>query len=390
MNSGKRSISTSSAANPPVESLDYALLLGIAVLIAIALATYFRKDEFDLRSIKDLQVEIKEKLVERDALDFQSLETAKKSSEEKTKIMREELKTLKKLVEEEKEQRGKAYTSITENIRQLHEEYKGLQTSSTNLVAALKDSTMRGNWGEVQLQRVLELSNMVKHVDFDPQKTIEAEDGSMQRPDAIVNLPGGKQLVIDSKAPGKLLEAYESENEDDKEEYMKQFADDVWETVKLLGKKKYWDSLEDKSGNKLSPDFVIMFMPGEHMLQIALFHRPALWEEAVERKVILASPYILLALLRSISYSWQQEERSRNTDKILQVSDEVVKRVEVLMKHLGGVEKGMKNSLNSWNDAIKSYESRLLKSREKLQDLKGEASDLKRIETIDDSPKKLK
>jgi|TARA_Y100000031_G_scaffold22561_1_gene23640 DNA recombination protein RmuC len=373
-----------------VDSLDYALLLGIVVLIAIALATYFRKDEFDLRSIKDLQVEIKERLVERDALDFQSLEKAKKSSEEKTKIMREELKTLKKLVEEEKEQRGKAYTSITENIRQLHEEYKGLQTSSTNLVAALKDSTMRGNWGEVQLQRVLELSNMVKYVDFDPQKTIEAEDGSMQRPDAIVNMPGGKQLVIDSKAPGKLLEAYESENEDDKEKYMKQFADDVWETVKLLGKKKYWDNLEDKSGNKLSPDFVIMFMPGEHMLQIALFHRPALWEEAVERKVILASPYILLALLRSISHSWQQEERSRNTDKILQVSDEVVKRVEVLMKHLGGVEKGMKNSLNSWNDAIKSYESRLLKSREKLQDLKGEASDLKRIGTIDDSPKKLK
>ena len=150
-----------------MDSVEYALLIGLAVLIAIVLAIYFRKDDFDLRSIKDLQVEIKEKLVERDALDFQSLEKAKKSSEEKTKIMREELKTLKKLVEEEKEQRGKAYTSITENIKQLHEEYKGLQASSTSLVAALKDSTMRGNWGEVQLQRVLELSNMVKHVDFE-------------------------------------------------------------------------------------------------------------------------------------------------------------------------------------------------------------------------------
>nr|AIE93758.1 DNA recombination protein (FLOT) [uncultured marine group II/III euryarchaeote AD1000_39_G05] len=113
-------------------------------------------------------------------------------------------------------------------------------------------------------------------------------------------MPGGRQLVIDSKAPGRLLDAYDSKDQSEKEELMGQFADDVWETVKSLGQKSYQDNIKDESGNKISPDFVIMFMPGEHMLQIALLHRPTLWEEAVEKNVILASPYILLALLRSV------------------------------------------------------------------------------------------
>ena len=123
---------------------------------------------------------------------------------------------------------------------------------------------------------------MVNHIDYVEQKTIETPSG-IQRPDAIVKMPGGRQLVIDSKAPGRLLNAYESDDIDEQEIFMKQFADDVWETVKSLGKKSYQDNIKDDNGNKISSDFVIMFMPGEHMLQIALLHMPALWEEAVER-----------------------------------------------------------------------------------------------------------
>ena len=210
------------------------------------------------------------------------------------------MKTLKELVEKERKERGDAYVSISDNVKLLREQYEGLELSTNKLSSALKDSSMRGNWGEVQLRRVIEHSNMLRHVDYVEQKTIEAKDGSRQRPDAIVNMPGGRQLVIDSKAPGRLLDAYESEDIDEQERFMKQFADDVWETVKSLGQKSYQDSIKDESGNKISPDFVIMFMPGEHMLQIALLHRPTLWEEAVERNVILASPYILLALLLSL------------------------------------------------------------------------------------------
>ena len=259
---------------------------------------------------------------------------------------RRELKELKKLIEKEREQRGTAYGSITQNVNDLKEQYKGLESTANKLSSALKDSSMRGNWGEVQLKRVIEHSNMVNHIDYVEQKTIETPSG-IQRPDAIVKMPGGRQLVIDSKAPGRLLNAYESDDIDEQEIFMKQFADDVWETVKSLGKKSYQDNIKDDNGNKISPDFVIMFMPGEHMLQIALLHRPALWEEAVERNVILASPYILLALLRSVFYSWQQEERNNNANRILEVTEQISDRMTTFINHVESIGKGLNTSIRS-------------------------------------------
>ena len=202
------------------------------LIVVIGLMIYFNinrsgeKEDFNIQSIKDVQVEIKEKIIERDTLDLESIEKAKLSSETEAKILREELKSLKELIENERKQRGEAYGSITENVKLLQEQYKGLEVSANKLSSALKDSSMRGNWGEVQLKRVIEHSNMVNHIDYVEQKTIETSDG-IQRPDAIIKMPGGRQLVIDSKAPGRLLDAYESEDIDEQEEFMKQFADDV-------------------------------------------------------------------------------------------------------------------------------------------------------------------
>ena len=247
---------------------------------------------------------------------------------------------------------------------------------------------MRGNWGEVQLKRVIEHSNMVNHIDYVEQKTIETSDG-IQRPDAIVKMPGGRQLVIDSKAPGRLLDAYESEDIDEQEKFMKQFADDVWETVKSLGLKSYQDNIKDESGNKISPDFVIMFMPGEHMLQIALLHRPTLWEEAVERNVILASPYILLALLRSVFYSWQQEERNNNANRILEVTEQLAERINTFVGHIEGIGKGLKSSIKSYNKTIGSYNHKLLPSQKRLNKLKGASENLIEKEEIDELPREV-
>ena len=147
---------------------------------------------------------------------------------------------------------------------------------------------------------------------------------------------------------------------------MKQFADDVWDTVKSLGLKSYQDNIKDENGNKISPDFVIMFMPGEHMLQIALLHRPTLWEEAVERNVILASPYILLALLRSVFYSWQQEERNNNANRILEVTEQLAERINTFVGHIEGIGKGLKSSIKSYNKTIGSYNHKLLPSQKRL------------------------
>lgn len=364
------------------------------LIVVIGLMIYFNinrsgeKEDFNIQSIKDVQVEIKEKIIERDTLDLESIEKAKLSSETEAKILREELKSLKELIENERKQRGEAYGSITENVKLLQEQYKGLEVSANKLSSALKDSSMRGNWGEVQLKRVIEHSNMVNHIDYVEQKTIETSDG-IQRPDAIVKMPGGRQLVIDSKAPGRLLDAYESEDIDEQERFMKQFADDVWDTVKSLGLKSYQDNIKDESGNKISPDFVIMFMPGEHMLQIALLHRPTLWEEAVERNVILASPYILLALLRSIFYSWQQEERNNNANRILEVTEQLAERINTFVGHIEGIGKGLKSSIKSYNKTIGSYNHKLLPSQKRLNKLKGDSENLIEKEEIDELPREV-
>ena len=369
------------------------IIIGLLIVV-IALMIYFNinssneKEDFNIQSIKDVQVEIKDKIIERDTLDLESIEKAKLSSETEAKILREELKSLKELIENERKQRGEAYGSITENVKLLQEQYKGLELSANKLSSALKDSSMRGNWGEVQLKRVIEHSNMVNHIDYVEQKTIETSDG-IQRPDAIIKMPGGRQLVIDSKAPGRLLDVYESDDIDEQEKFMKQFADDVWDTVKSLGLKSYQDNIKDESGNKISPDFVIMFMPGEHMLQIALLHRPTLWEEAIERNVILASPYILLALLRSIFYSWQQEERNNNANRILEVTEQLAERINTFIGHIEGIGKGLKSSIKSYNKTIGSYNHKLLPSQKRLNKLKGASENLIEKEEIDELPREV-
>lgn len=366
----------------------------VLLVVVIGLIIYFNfnnnsdKEDFNIQSIKDVQVEIKDKIIERDTLDLKSIEKAKESSESEAKILREELKSLKELIENERKQRGEAYGSITENVKLLQEQYRGLELSANKLSSALKDSSMRGNWGEVQLKRVIEHSNMVNHIDYIEQKTIETPNG-IQRPDAIVKMPGGRQLVIDSKAPGRLLDAYDSDNIDEQEQFMKQFADDVWDTVKSLGLKSYQDNIKDENGNKISPDFVIMFMPGEHMLQIALLHRPTLWEEAVERNVILASPYILLALLRSVFYSWQQEERNNNANRILEVTEQLAERINTFVGHIEGIGKGLKSSIKSYNKTIGSYNHKLLPSQKRLNKLKGDSENLIEKEEIDELPREV-
>ena len=370
------------------------IIIGL-LIVTIVLMLYFnlskgdKQEDFNIQAIKDVQVEIKEKIIERDTLDLESIEKAKLSSETEAKILREELKDLKELIEKERKHRGEAYGSISENVKLLQEQYKGLELSATKLSSALSDNSMRGHWGEVQLRRVIEHSNMVRHVDYVEQKTIEAKDGSKQRPDVIINMPGGRQLVIDSKAPGRLLDAYDSKDQDEKEKLMGQFADDVWETVKSLGQKSYQDNIKDESGNKVSPDFVIMFMPGEHMLQIALMYRPTLWEEAVEKNVILASPYILLALLRSVFYSWQQEEKNHNAEKILEVTEDLADRIDTFIGHVEGIGKGLQSSINSYNKTVGSYNRRLLPAQEKLNELKGSNENFLEMKDIEDSPREI-
>ena len=359
------------------------------LIVVIALMIYFivnrssEKEDFNIQSIKDVQVEIKDKIIERDALDLKSIEDAKKSSESEAKILQEQVKTLKELVESEQKERGKAYGDVSKDIEKLDKEFEGLKNVAIQLHSSLKGDAKRGNWGEIQLRQILEHANMIKHVDFIEQYYMKDEDGRALYPDVLVKMPNQKQLLIDSKAIGELLQEYGMNdlNDDEKLKSEKRFAKDVSDTMTKLSRKDYRNNLKDNNGNKLTPDFIIMFLPGEYHLQIAMLHKPELWETSLEKKIILASPYILLALLKTVFYSWQQDERNNNTEKILKTTREVSERVTKLIEHVESVGHRLSQTVASYEDVVGSYNDRLLPSRKRLNSLSGSQQALLELET---------
>ena len=370
-----------------LEEIIIALL--IVVIALMALMIYFivnrssEKEDFNIQSIKDVQVEIKDKIIERDALDLKSIEDAKKSSESEAKILQEQVKTLKELVESEQKERGKAYGDVSKDIEKLDKEFEGLKNVAIQLHSSLKGDAKRGNWGEIQLRQILEHANMIKHVDFIEQYYMKDEDGKALYPDVLVKMPNQKQLLIDSKAIGELLQEYGMNdlNDDEKLKSEKRFAKDVSDTMTKLSRKDYRNNLKDNNGNKLTPDFIIMFLPGEYHLQIAMLHKPELWETSLEKKIILASPYILLALLKTVFYSWQQDERNNNTEKILKTTREVSERVTKLIEHVESVGHRLSQTVASYEDVVGSYNDRLLPSRKRLNSLSGSQQALLELET---------
>ena len=209
------------------------------------------------------------------------------------------------------------------------------------------------------------------------------EDGKALYPDVLVKMPNQKQLLIDSKAIGELLQEYGMNdlNDDEKLKSEKRFAKDVSDTMTKLSRKDYRNNLKDNNGNKLTPDFIIMFLPGEYHLQIAMLHKPELWEISLEKKIILASPYILLALLKTVFYSWQQDERNNNTEKILKTTREVSERVTKLIEHVESVGHRLSQTVASYEDVVGSYNDRLLPSRKRLNSLSGSQQALLELET---------
>lgn len=370
-----------------LEEIIIALL--IVVIALMALMIYFivnrssEKEDFNIQSIKDVQVEIKDKIIERDALDLKSIEDAKKSSESEAKILQEQVKTLKELVESEQKERGKAYGDVSKDIEKLDKEFEGLKNVAIQLHSSLKGDAKRGNWGEIQLRQILEHANMIKHVDFIEHYYMKDEDGKALYPDVLVKMPNQKQLLIDSKAIGELLQEYGMNdlNDDEKLKSEKRFAKDVSDTMTKLSRKDYRNNLKDNNGNKLTPDFIIMFLPGEYHLQIAMLHKPELWETSLEKKIILASPYILLALLKTVFYSWQQDERNNNTEKILKTTREVSERVTKLIEHVESVGHRLSQTVASYEDVVGSYNDRLLPSRKRLNSLSGSQQALLELET---------
>lgn len=272
--------------------------------------------------------------------------------------------------------REQAYGGLRRHLEDLTRTHERLQKETTNLVTALKAPQVRGRWGEITLRRVVEVAGMSRYCDFEEQPSVGTEEGR-RRPDLIVKLPGDRTVVVDAKVPLKAyMDATESQDENNRQKALLRHAHAVKSHMQLLGSKAYWNQFSP------SPDFVVLFLPGESFFSAALEQDRSLIEDGISRRVILATPTTLIALLRTVAYSWQQQQVAENARRIWEAGTELFDRVYKFSEHLSKMRDGLNKATESYNAAIGSWASRVVPSARKLKEL-GATSQEKEIVEIE-------
>ena len=312
-----------------------------------------------------------------------NLTEKEKSIETLLKPMSEALKKTERQISEIEKERKEAYGSITNHLKQVTEAQQGLQSETEQLVRALRRPEVRGQWGELTLKRLAELAGMVNHCDFEEQTHVDVEDGKNIRPDMIVRMPEHRELIVDAKTPlDAYLSAVQSNTPEERESHLKHHARKVRERMKELASKAYWSQF------KQSPDFVILFIPGEQFLTCALDYDDKLLEDAFANRVILATPTTLVALLRSVAYGWQQAAISENAEHIRDLAQDLYKRLHSFCSHLQKVGKNLDDSVDNYNKAIGSLERQVLPGARKFTELGVQAK--QELPLIDEIEKKAR
>jgi DNA recombination protein RmuC len=312
------------------------------------------------------------------------LEQGRQAVQQLVGPIKESLEKVGGSIQEFERARVEAYGSLLAQVRSLDETQRALRQETGNLVTALRSPVVRGRWGEMQLRRVVEAAGMVEYCDFSEQSTIGG-DGRIGRPDLIVRLAGGKNVVVDAKTPLQAyLEALEAQDETVRNARLDDHARQLRDHILKLSAKGYWAQLQ------ATPEFVVLFIPGETFFSAALERDPSLIEEATKRQVILATPTTLIAVLWAIAHGWREERLAENARAISELGRELHERLGTLAGHFGKLKRSIDAVVAAYNAAAGSLETRVLVSARKLKELgatsSGEIAQLEQVDQVPRSP----
>ena len=311
------------------------------------------------------------------------LEKREKAVQQLVAPISEQLKLVDTRLERLDRDRVQSSSVLQQQLRTMVESQERLRGETGALVAALRKPQARGRWGEMQLRNVVEMSGMVGYCDFAEQVTVRDDDRTL-RPDLVVNMPGGKKVVVDAKAPLQaFLDAYDSTEDGDRDRHLAEHARLLRDHVRKLSARSYWAQFPE------APDFVILFLPGEHFYNAALEADPSLIQQGVDQQVLIATPTTLIALLRAVHYGWQQEKVAENAREISELGRELHARLGTVAGHVNALGKRLGGAVDAYNSAVGSLETRVLVSARRFteQSVVGEDKQIQVLEPVDRVPR---
>jgi DNA recombination protein RmuC len=302
-------------------------------------------------------------LAQQQQLAERQLTEREKAVESMLAPVREALQRTHEQITRIEKERAETFGALRSSIESVALGQQALQRETRNLVTALRRPEVRGQWGEMTLRRLAELAGMVEHCDFAEQVHVAGEDGAL-RPDMIVNMPDGRQLVVDVKTPlDAYLSAVEAQDDAARDAALKRHAQAVTERVRALASKAYWAQFEH------SPDFVVLFIPGDQFLAAAVAEVPSLLEDAVRQHVIIATPTSFVALLKAVAYGWRQNALAENAARIQELAEDLYKRLARFGDHMARVGRALGQSVDAYNSAVGSLERQVLPGARKFTEL---------------------